>query len=141
MEYLDTSVLIAALTPGPATHEVQDWLARQAPDDLCVSDWVITEFHSALSIKVRTGQLDLADRAEVLATFRQLIEESFRVLPVERSDFMNAALFTEQTETGLRAGDALHLAVALSSGARLCALDRTLLDAAPRFGVPVGVPG
>ena len=57
MLYLDTSVLITALTNEPRTAETQTWLAAQNPDELIISDWVVTEISSALSIKLRTGQL------------------------------------------------------------------------------------
>ena len=55
MLYIDTSVLVAALTNESRTAEMQNWLASQRPEDLMISDWVMTEFSAALSIKVRTG--------------------------------------------------------------------------------------
>ncbi len=36
---------------------------------------------------------------------------------------------------GLRAGDALHLAICANQGATLCTLDRRLIDAATALGV------
>ena len=63
MLYLDTSLLVAVLTHEARTAEMQEWLAAQAVDELIVSDWVVTEFSSALSVKVRTAQLSPAHRA------------------------------------------------------------------------------
>ena len=57
MIYIDTSVFVAALTNESRTAEMQSWLASQRPDDLVISDWVMTEFSAALSIKVRTDQI------------------------------------------------------------------------------------
>lgn len=135
MLYLDTSVLVAALTPESLTPDIQQWLADQTPGDLHVSDWVITEFSSALSIKLRAGQITDENRADALAAFTAMIDESFGVLSVSRDDFRTAAHFADQAGIGLRAGDALHLAVAGSHGATLCTLDRKLLQAAPAVAV------
>ncbi len=135
MLYIDTSVLVAALTREPRTPEIQDWLAALPAGQLAVSDWVLTEFSSALSVKVRMGQLSPPDRADVLAVFAELVESSFEVLPVSRLDFRTAARFADQHATGLRAGDALHLAVARNHGTRIRALDRRLVAAAEALGV------
>lgn len=140
MHYLDTSLLIAALTPEARTPHIQQWLADQDPEQLGISDWVITEVSSALSIKLRAGHLDETHRAEALATFTSLVEESFTVLAVVSEDFRAAAHFADHAGIGLRAGDALHLAIAAAHGATLWTLDRKLLDAAPALGVSARQP-
>jgi uncharacterized protein len=70
--YLDTSLLVAALTPEQRTVDVLEWLNRQDPDELSISDWVICEFSSALSTKMRTRQISAAQRAGALAAFARL---------------------------------------------------------------------
>jgi len=140
MLYLDTSVLVAALTPENHTTKIQQWLARQDPNALHVSDWVITEFSSALSIKLRSEQLDEAQRARALAWFTTLLQESVAVLHASPEDFRTAAHFADQAGIGLRAGDALHLATASAHGATLVTLDQKLLEAAPAVAVDVLAP-
>jgi len=133
--YLDTSLLVAALTNEAATERIQTWLSEQNADDLLISDWVLTEFSSALSIKVRTRALTEGHRAGALAVFTQLMAESFTVIPISSAHFRTAAQFADQYALGLRAGDALHLAVARESGATLCTLDRKLAEGGMALGV------
>ena len=39
MIYLDTSLLVTALTAEPDTTRVQAWLAKREAGALCISDW------------------------------------------------------------------------------------------------------
>jgi predicted nucleic acid-binding protein len=133
MDYLDTSLIVAAITNEAATKSARTWLGDN-PGKFHISDWVITEVSSALSMKMRTGALTAAHRAEIQAFFRRMIIENFTLLPVTSAHFHRAALFADQHDLGLRAGDALHLAIASDAGARLCTLDRRLAEAGRQMG-------
>lgn len=133
--YLDTSVLVAVLTKEARTDRMQAWLAEQEPDSLAISEWVTTEFSSALSLKLRSGQIEPVHRADALAMFTRLSADSLAILPVSVSQFRTAARFADQHALGLLAGDALHLAICADHGATLCTLDRRLGEAGPALGV------
>lgn len=100
-----------------------------------MSDWVVAEFSAALSIKLRTKQINTLQREAALKLFAKFCEFSATVLPVERAQFHAAAQFADRYRRGLKGGDALHLAIAFDHGATLCTLDRRLRDA----GAPLGV--
>ncbi len=94
--YIDTSVLVAALTHEAETKRMQRWLGDQDPELLAISDWVTAEFSSALSIKLRSGQIETQHRADALAMFTTMSAETFTVLPISAAQFRTAARFADQ---------------------------------------------
>ena len=135
MNYVDTSVLVAALTIETNTLRAERWLTQAAGGDLVVSDWVVAEFSAALSIKLRVGTIELHQRDKALVAFATMINESLRVASIATDHFRTAARFAERYELGLRAGDALHLAIANNQSATLCTLGKGLARAGKALGI------
>jgi predicted nucleic acid-binding protein len=67
--------------------------------------------------------------------FTRLCNDNVTVMPVSRAQFRIAARFADQYALGLRAGDALHLAVCAEQDATIYTLDRRLSEAASALGI------
>lgn len=135
MVYVDTSAIVALLTVEPKTQDVTAWYAGLQEMPYC-ADWLLTEFSSAISIKVRTRQLTEPQAKLVRKEFNLLAAGGLRLIPVSRTAFKQAADMVKPHRFGLRAGDSLHLAVALELGAQYIAtLDGTLAKNAERKGL------
>ena len=138
MIYVDTSVWIAMHGREARTANVQDWLERQEITALCCSEWVKTEYASALSIRRRRKELTDADFADAHRAFAQLCVAGPLWLDVEPPDFLTAAGYCADADSGLRSGDALHLAVAVRTRcAALFSLDKLMNLKARRLGLDV----
>lgn len=120
MVYVDTSVLVALLTREGKSAAVSAWYAASG-EELVSAVWCVTEFASALGIKQRTGQLDEVQARDAWQRFERLCAGDLRLLPLEPPTFHRAASLTLDAASGLRSGDALHLAAALEVGAKCVA--------------------
>ncbi len=87
-------------------------------------------------MKVDNATLDQDGRILVDSAFHQLVGASFISIPVEHSHFTAASDLASRSN-GLRAGDALHLAIAASQDATLCTLDVGMARAAEGLGLCV----
>ena len=132
MIYVDTSALVALIVNEPGSATVAAWYAT-ARSELVSAAWCVTEFGSALGLKQRTAQLDAAQAQAARERFERLVANDLRLLPVEAADFHRAAMLTLDAASGIRAGDALHLACAERAGAKgLVTLDGVMAKNAQR---------
>ena len=141
IRYVDTSVFVTLLVHEPASQAVEAWFERAEITDLALSSWTITEFVSAIGSKVRAGALNAREAKAVLREFHALVHTSLTPIVPNNGDFVAAARLMEQFDLGLRAGDALHVAIAQQAGAaRLVTLDKVLARAATQVGLPCELP-
>jgi uncharacterized protein len=91
-----------------------------------------------LGREVRTGGLESRAALEADAEFEALVNESFTLLLPRAEDYDLARRYVQQYRTGLRAGDALHLAIASNNGASaIYSLDKKLYNAGKILRLPV----
>jgi hypothetical protein len=94
------------------------------------------ELASLLARRQRMGDFDGEQSERIRAAFDRVLGESLHLLVPTAEDFVTATDLLRNPASGLRAGDALHLAVARNRGPMpLLTLDRGLVKAAKRLGI------
>jgi uncharacterized protein len=131
--YLDTSVLGAIFFREPNALAVTKKIEVARGAGLAISAWTLAEMASVGGAKERTGAIDHATRQRAMAAFQRFVSANLSLTEIEPTDFRSAALLLDGPGA-LRAGDALHLAIALRLRAELATLDHRLADAATARG-------
>jgi uncharacterized protein len=141
MLYLDTSVLVPLFVPEPTTAAVRRWLDNLAGKVLVVSDWTLTEFASALGIKVRERRLRSEQARQACVLMNGLAAESLQVVTPGRPEYERASQLLLNYRLGLRAGDALHLAISESARAEaVYSLDQRFIAAGRKLNFKTASP-
>jgi len=137
MIYVDTSALVPAFIREPKSDAVLAWLETSG-QRLVVSEWSIAEFSSAAAIKVRTAEIAPALAKQARSRFLEFAEGYCSIAVPQRAEFRRAAALAGDGNLKLRAGDALHLAIAEASKAEgiLC-LDEAMAASAKSMGLNV----
>lgn len=135
MLYVDTSVLVALCTHEAKSAAVIQWYGN-CTDELASAAWCVTEFASAMGLKQRTGQLNAQQAQTAWMQFERVCANDLQLLSVETMSFHRAAMLTLQSATGLRAGDALHLACAMEAKVKaMVTLDAVLAKNAQKHKI------
>lgn len=91
-----------------------------------------------LSREVRMGKYKEFFASKVDAQFESAIRSGFTIYLPDFADFETAKQFVQHYETGLRAADALHLAIARNNNAQaIYSLDDRMIRAGQLLGLPV----
>jgi predicted nucleic acid-binding protein len=136
MRYVDTSVLVAYLTPESHSLAAETFM-RSLGDKLAISSWAEVELLSAFGAKLRGGGLSDAEVHDAVDSYSRLVSPHLHRIAVEDADHRLAFVLLDGWRTTLRAGDGLHLAIAASRGATVYTLDRGMATAGGILGIPV----
>ncbi|QKE39908.1 MAG: type II toxin-antitoxin system VapC family toxin [Ferrovum myxofaciens] len=134
MIYLDTSVLGAIFFRESGAVNLVARLESQRKTKLMISAWTLTEMASIGGIKQRTGAIDADTRQQAIANFQRFASMRLVTVEIDPTDFRTAAVLIESPAV-LRAGDALHLAIARRLGAKIASLDHRLCAATEVLGM------
>jgi uncharacterized protein len=138
MRYFDTSFLAPLLREEKTSSRIGRFMAGLPTEELAISRWTEVEFASLLARDVRMGVIGSDQARAAGALFEDVIQQSFVVLLPSADDYEMARRYLRNYETGLRAGDALHLAIAGNHRAKaIYSLDKTMIKAGKILGLPV----
>lgn len=139
MRYFDTSFLAPLVLQESTSRRVERFVTNLA-GELAVSQWTRIEFSSLLAREVRMGGLDAPSAHRANEQFDALVRESFTLLLPTSADYELARNYLGNYAKGLRAGDALHLAIATNNSAEVTySFDNVLLKAGRLLGIAVSL--
>ena len=134
MIYLDTSVVVAYYCPEPLSRRAEQLI--RASIRPAVSDLTEVELRSALSRKVRIGELEVAGATLAASRFFTHLEEGlYTRVPLKRRHYEMAGEWLGRFALALRTLDAVHLAVAASEGLGFATADASLARSAKALGI------
>lgn len=136
MRYVDTSVLLAFLLPEAGSDAAEQFMTSDGAP-LAISAWSEVELLSALGIKLRSGQVSLAEAHSAMDAYTLSLSPHLRRLAVRDADLRLAAILLDGWATPLRAGDGLHLAIARANNATVHTFDKAMTTAGMQLGVAV----
>ncbi len=136
MVYFDTSFLTPLFLEEPTSDSVERFIASLPVAELSTSHWTRVELSSLLAREVRMGGLSESEARDADVAFENAIGESFQMLTPTPDDFDRAKILLASPGTGLRAADAMHLAMASRREIDVIySLDRGLLKAGALLNV------
>lgn len=136
MPYLDTSIVVAYYLPEALSERVQS--IYDGDSGPTTSDLVDLELFSALSLRVRTGELARQDADRVARLFVSHLEAGlYARVVLTASHHRSARDLIARFDLPLKAPDALHLAVASAARLPLFTADDQLARNARALGIDV----
>ena len=130
--YLDASVLVALFVEEASTAQAE---ARLVGETLLISDFGAAEFSAAIARRVRIGDMPASQAPITFQAFDNWVARATSRVVQDVSDAPNADALVRRLNLGLRAPDALHIAIARRLGATLFTFDLGMSSAARMLGL------
>ncbi len=138
MRYFDTSFMVPLFLRESTSSVIETYFASLLREERSISHWTRVEFSSLLALKIRLGQLDIPAARSAEKRFEVTVANSFTVFLPSAADFDLAKEYLGNFSTGLRGGDALHLAIAANQNAEtIHSLDKRLIKAGTMLNLPM----
>jgi predicted nucleic acid-binding protein len=138
LPYLDTSVVVAYYLPEALSARVQAVYSTLTVP--AISQLVELEFVSALSLRLRQGDLERAHVDQVVHLFLRHIEGGWYTgIHLNAGHYRLARDFVARFDLPLKSPDALHLAVCAAESMQLVTADHQLARNAETLGLEVEV--
>ncbi len=136
MSYIDTSVLAAYYCPEADSDKAEKAvLSTQRP---AISTLTEVEMASAVSRKIREGNLSQEDGKRILDRFHSDIRQKFyQRLQLTEKHYKTAQGFISRFSTSLRTLDALHLALACNHNLTVVTSDKKLAESAEKLDINI----
>lgn len=136
MTYFDTSALVSLHQSDRHSVALSAYLRRTRPA-VAISRFAAAEFASAVSIRLRTGNLRPEQATALLHAFDDWRPSVASVIEVTANDLITCEAFVRRFDLQLKAPDALHLALCAREGLPLLTFDLSQARAAEALRVPV----
>ncbi len=137
--YFDTSFLVPLLVPEENSERIEKVVQEISLENaMLVSQWTRVEMASVFSRLVRMGELEQDAAQACDRAFSTMVDESFEIVTPGLRDFDLCHQYLARFDNSLRAGDALHLAIAANHGAQVIyTLDKGMLKIGTKLGLPL----
>jgi predicted nucleic acid-binding protein len=134
--YLDASAIVPLFLPDAFVGRVTAFFSGR-PTDLILSDFAAAEFSSVVGLRVRMKLLTMANARKALSNFDVWTKSETVGAEMLSADVRTATGYLRRLDLTLRAPDAINLAIAHRSGARIATFDKNMARSARTLGMPV----
>lgn len=134
--YLDASVLVSLFLRDTHTDRAAAMVAAVGSEAI-VSDFARAEFAAVMGRLQRTGELTTPAISTVFSIFDEWTAVVPRKVAVLGIDITDTEAILRRLDLGLRAPDALHIAIVRRIGATLATFDNRMADAARALALRV----